>query len=61
MAGILRQELRFLADLQDGFELSALVQKRFAECLPREVKLREERSRQAIFVTPVGVGAVENC
>ena len=50
MAAILRQELRFLADLQDGFELSALVQKRFAECLPREVKLREERSRDWRFL-----------
>lgn len=44
MAGILRQELSFLADLQDSFELSALVQKRLAECLPGEEKFREERS-----------------
>lgn len=50
MAGVLRQELRSLADLQGGFELSALVQKHFAECLPGEVKLREERSGEWRFL-----------
>lgn len=44
MAGTVRQELSFLADLQDSFELSALGQKRFAEFLPGEEEFREERS-----------------
>lgn len=39
-----------LADLQGGSELSALVQKHFAECLPGEVKLREERSGEWRFL-----------